>query len=147
MKYLHNFHHFLLESKYQEDTEEKGISSLDRMVYDEGGAAKRLLGQVFSGIKKISKGISNLFGDKNAEKMSLDDLEKNRSEILDKWGEGIRISGKNKKKDYEDFYRKYTSQGRDYFGEDFNLNSPRNREEIIYSRYARDARKYFTDDF
>jgi hypothetical protein len=147
MKYLYNFHHFLSESREQEDTEAKRISSLDRMVYDEGGAAKRLLGQFFSGIKKISKGISTLFGDKNAEKMSLDDLEKNRSEILDKWGEGIRISGKNKKKDYEDFYRRYTSQGRDYFGQDFDIEKPRNREEIIYSRYARGARKYFHDDF
>lgn len=148
MNNILNYSLFLKESKNQNDVDQDQTGpeyKIYQMSHDEGGAAKRLFGRLVGGIKAIGKGISNFFGDKDAEKMDLDGLEKNKKQILDKWGEGIKVSGKNTKKDGEEFYRQYDLRGREYFGRDFDLKNPRNREERIYSGYGRDASKYFDD--
>lgn len=112
-------------------------------VYDEGGAAKRLLTGAINAITGVSRGIADVFKKDDLANMDDKSLEGNREEVLSKWGEGIKTSGKNKKKDYEEFYTDAIVKGKKTFGGKYDINNPRNREERIYSDYISGAGKYF----
>lgn len=112
-------------------------------VYDEGGAAGRLLSRTINAITGVSRGIADVFKKEDISKMDDGSLEKNRDEILSKWGDGIRASGRNKQKDYEEFYTDAVIKGKKTFGGKYDINNPKNREERIYSDYISGAEKYF----
>lgn len=114
-----------------------------QMVYDEGGAAMRLLKGVAAGLNRIGQGISDLFDTGTASSMDYDKLDKNKESVLSKWGTNIKASGKNKEKDYEEFYRNAILKGRTTFGKDFDLKNPSGKEQELYRDYVYDATNYF----
>lgn len=112
-------------------------------VYDEGGAAKRLLGRAVNALTGVSRSIADVFKKDNLASMDDKSLENSKDEVLSKWGEGIKVEGKNKKKDYEEFYTNALIKGRKTFGRGFDLKNPKSREEKIYAEYISGADKYF----
>ena len=107
---------------------ETGEEKLYQMAYDEGGALQRLVKGAVEGLQKIGKGIADLFDSGKAASMDVDGLEKNKEQVLSRWGDSIKASGKNKDKDYEEFYRNAILKGRSPFGKGVDINNPEGSE-------------------
>lgn len=120
-----------------------GEERLNQTVYDEGGALQRLFKGTVEKVQSIGNGISDLFNSPKSQKFSVEDLTKNKTETLSKWGDSIKLSGKNKEKDYEDFYGDAVRKGRSQFGKDFNMGDAKTSEEKVYRDYVFGASKYF----
>jgi len=110
------------------------------MAEDPGGALGRLLGSVGIGISKAGKAIFGAIGDK------LPGGAKDEEEAFSRWGESIQASGKNKQKDYEDFYMKSIYSGKETFGSNFDVENPRTKDQRRYRDYLRRSRSYFDID-
>jgi len=104
------------------------------------GALGRILGGIGIGLSKAGKAIFGAIGDK------FNKGAKDERETFSGWGESIQSSGKNKKSDYEDFYKKYLSSGRKTFGSNFDPENPRTEDERQYRNYLRRSRSYFDID-
>jgi hypothetical protein len=102
-----------------------------------------LINQTLDVLTGLRDNIKGLFKSDKASSMTGDELQNNRDEILQKWGDDIRKTGKNREKDYEEFYRDALRRGRSSFGKNFNPESPKNREESLYVDYLNNAAKYF----
>jgi len=122
---------------------ETGEEKLYQMTYDEGGALQRLIKGAVEGLQKIGKGIADLFDSGKAASMDVDALEKNKEQVLSRWGDSIRASGRNKDKDYEEFYRNAILKGRSTFGKGFDINNPQGREQKLYKDYVFSSFDYF----
>lgn len=104
------------------------------------GALGRILGGIGIGLSKAGKAIFGAIGDK------FNSGSKGEEEAFSRWGESIQSSGKNKQKDYEDFYTKSIHSGKETFGPDFDVEKPRTREQRRYRDYLRRSRSYFDID-
>lgn len=120
-----------------------GEERLYQTVYDEGGALQRLVSGAAKKVQSIGQGISDLFNSPKISRLDSDGLKKEKTETLSKWGESIKTTGKNKEKDYEDFYRNAVRKGKMTFGDDFDINDPSTKEERVYRDYVFGASKYF----
>ncbi len=120
-----------------------GEERLYQTVYDEGGALQRLIKGPAEKVQSIGKGISDLFNSPKISKLDADDLKKNKTETLSKWGDSIKLTGKNKEKDYEEFYRDAIKRGKSTFGKDYDINDPSTKDERVYRDYVLGASKYF----
>ena len=125
---------------------ETGEEKLYQMAYDEGGALQRLVKGAVEGIQKVGKGIADLFDSGKAASMDADGLEKNKEQVLSRWGDSIKASGKNKEKDYEEFYRNAILKGRSTFGKKFDIRNPEGRDQKLYQDYVYSASNYFDVD-
>lgn len=161
MENLKNFNQFLSESRDPRDypgatdrikeirrriEAETGEEKIYQMTYDEGGALQRLVKGTVEKLQSIGKGIADLFDSGKAASMDIDGLEKNKEQVLSRWGDSIKASGKNKEKDYEAFYRDAILKGRSTFGKKFDINNPEGREQKIYRDYVYSASNYFDLD-
>ena len=119
----------------------RGYSSWAQvMAEDPGGALGRLLGAAGIGISKAGKAIFGAIGSK------LPKGSKDEEEVFSRWGESIQKSGKNKEKDYEDFYTRSLYSGKKTFGSDFDVEKPKTEDQRKYRDYLRRSRKYFDLD-
>ncbi len=107
------------------------------MTEDPGGALGRLLGAAGIGFSKLGKAIFGAIGSKFQKGT------KDEGEAFSRWGESIQASGKNKRRDYENFYSNSILSGRNSFGPDFDIENPRTDDEKKYRNYIRSSRKYF----
>ncbi len=123
-----------------------GEERLYQTVYDEGGALQRLVGGAAKKIQSIGQGISDLFNSPKVSKLEVGELRKQKGETLSKWGDSIKSTGKNKQKDYENFYKDAIIRGKSTFGKDFDINEPSTKEERVYRDYVFGASKYFDFD-
>jgi len=69
--------------------------------------------------------------------------KKKKGEVLQKWGEDIKKTGRNEEKDYEVFYKKSLENGRKTFGKDFDIENPKSEDEEVYADYVNSASKYY----
>ena len=122
---------------------EGGKDWYDAMAERPGQALQRLISGTASGIAGLGKGISNLFGKKIESDSKIKSIRGQKQEVLSKWGEEIKQSGKNKEEDYKDFYKEAVINGKKNFGKDFDLDNPKNEEEEDYVDYVKTARKYY----
>lgn len=155
MQNLKNFKKFILESNKDTGVNsrikeirrrieaETGEEKLYQMTYDEGGALQRLIKGAVEGLQKIGNSIADLFDSGKTAGMDVDGLEKNKEKVLSRWGDSIRASGRNKDKDYEDFYKNAILKGRSTFGKGFDINNPEGREQKLYKDYVFSASDYF----
>ncbi len=120
-----------------------GEERLNQTVYDEGGALQRLVKGTAQKLKNFGDGMSELFKSQKLKNRTTEDLRKDKKETLSKWGETIKTTGKNKEKDYEDFYGDALKRGKATFGKDFDINSPKSEEQRVYRDYVLGASKYF----
>jgi hypothetical protein len=120
-----------------------GTEKIYQMTYDEGGALQRLIGRAVEGLKTLGQEIADLFDSEKAAKMDVERLSKKKDDVLSRWGDSIKSSGKNKRREYEDFYRDAIRKGRSTFGKDFDINNPKGREQKIYQDYVFSATDYF----
>jgi len=74
--------------------------------------------------------------------LSKEELEERRKEAIKKWKEE-KLSGKVRDEDAEEFFKSGVLKGKKYFGEDYNILKPRNRDEEIYGDYVRDTMKSY----
>ena len=119
----------------------KGTSTWSQaMAENPGGALGRLVGAVGVGISKLGQAIFGAIGSKFAKGA------KDEEEAFSRWGESIQSSGKNKRKDYEDFYRNSLVSGRRTFGSEFDIENPRTSDQRKYKDYIRRSRQYFDID-
>lgn len=121
----------------------KGGDWLTAVADNPEGGLKRLLVGAVQGLLGISQSISDKFGNPDIKSKSKDYLVKNREETLEKWGENIEKSGKNKINDFEDFYKDAIFRGKKTFGNDFNIRKPKSEDEKIYVDYIENAFKYY----
>jgi len=122
---------------------EGGKDWYDAIAERPGQALQRLISGAASGVAGLGKGIFNLFGKKIEYDGKPKSLRGKKEEVLSKWGEEIKQSGKNKEEDYKDFYKEAVINGKKNFGKDFNLDNPKNEDEEVYVDYVRTARKYY----
>jgi len=84
------------------------------------------------------------YDDSRKEKYSDSEIERRKKELLDKWE---RENLENKEvtvEDAEEFYGSGVLAGKKKFGNDFNPEKPRGREEELYSSYMQDVmHKYY----
>ena len=120
-----------------------GEERLYQTVYDEGGALQRLVKGTVQKLKSFGDGMSELFKSQKLKTLNAEDLKRNKKETLSKWGDSIKASGKNKEKDFEDFYSDAIKRGKASFGKDFDINKPSSPEERVYRDYVFGASKYF----
>jgi hypothetical protein len=166
-----NFQEFLNESKYTESGNKnlvaKKIATMQNRakienpeveVFGYGGgkdyfdaanerpgqALQRLLSVTTSGLLGLGKGIANLFGKRTElEKYDTKTLRGKKREVLQKWGEDIKKTGKDEKKDYEVFYQKSIDNGKKSFGNTFDITNPKTEQEEIYADYVNSSAKYY----
>jgi hypothetical protein len=119
------------------------ISRFQAMAENPSGAGGRLLLRGLSLVQKIGKSIVDLFKIPFSGSGSLKDIESERPEYLEKWGNSIMKSGRNKKEDYEDFYEQAYVNGKKTFGKFFDLDFPDSEEAKVYSDYVRGARRFY----
>jgi hypothetical protein len=164
MNNIKDFKNFILESNDSNDgyrdSEDPKVREIRRRIesdqignelyntiYDEGGALKRMLGATGKTLAGIAGGIGDLvrdvFKNNKIAKSDSAELASKKKEVLSKWGEEIKSSGKNKQKDYEEFHHDAIVRGKKRFGGNFDINNPRNDDERVYSEYVLDASKYY----
>lgn len=122
---------------------EGGKDWYDAMAERPGQALQRLISGAAAGIAGLGKGISNLFGKKIDSGLRPKSIKRQKEEVLSKWGEEIKQSGKNKEENYRDFYKEAIVNGKKSFGKDFDFENPKNEDEEIYVDYVKTARKYY----
>lgn len=109
-----------------------------------GQALQRLLSITTSGLLGLGKGIANLFGKRTElEKYDAKTLRSKKGEVLQRWGEDIKKTGKDQEKDYNAFYQKSIENGKKSFGSDFDITNPRGEQEEIYADYVNSSSKYY----
>jgi hypothetical protein len=108
-----------------------------------GQALQRLVAGASSGIVGLGRGFANLFGKSELDKYDAKTLKGKKREVLQKWGEDIKKTGRNEEKDYEVFYKKSLENGRKTFGKDFDIENPRSEDEEVYADYVNSASKYY----
>lgn len=109
-----------------------------------GQAVQRLLAITTSGLLGLGKGVANLFGKRSElEKYDSKTLKSKKSEVLQKWGDDIKKTGKNEEKDYDAFYQKSIENGKKSFGNNFDIAKPKSEEEEIYADYVNSSSKYY----
>ena len=101
-----------------------------------------------NGVKNINRGgcgvFANLFGKRSdLEKYDAKTLKGKKREVLQKWGEDIKKTGRNEEKDHEIFYKKSIENGKKSFGKNFDIDNPKTEEEEIYVDYVKTAGKYY----
>jgi len=122
---------------------ETGAEKIYQMTYDEGGALQRLVKGAVEGLRSLGQGIADLFDSGKAASMDIEGLSKNKDQVLSRWGDSIRASGKNKRGEYETFYRDAIRKGKSTFGKDFDINNPQGRDQQLYRDYVFSATDYF----
>jgi len=123
---------------------EGGKDWFNAMAERPGQALQRLVASTASGLLGLGKGFANLFGKRSEfDKYDLKSLKSNKKEVLQKWGEDIKKTGKNEEKDYEVFYRKAILNGKKSFGKDFDIENPKTPDEDVYADYVNTASKYY----
>jgi hypothetical protein len=141
-----------IEDRYSRKDSETGIGDFSdsgararfqAMAEDPSGAPLRLIRMGLSLVQKVAKSIVDVFKMPFKGGDSLNDLKRQRENMLEKWGENITKSGRNTREDYEDFYSRAYDNGRKTFGYDFDLDSPDSEEGKVYSSYIRGARRFY----
>jgi hypothetical protein len=122
---------------------EGGKDWFDAMAEKPGQALQRLVAGASSGIVGLGRGFANLFGKSELDKYDAKTLKGKKREVLQKWGEDIKKTGRNEEKDYEVFYKKSLENGRKTFGKDFDIENPRSEDEEVYADYVNSASKYY----
>lgn len=161
MKNLIDYKEFLLNessSRYKryyykepEGAIEKIRQRLDNLTFrddevfggDPEDSLKRLVIGGLKGIFGVAQSISDKFGEASLKGKNLLGLKKKKEEALEKWGERLERSGKNKAEDFETFYKDAIIRGKRSFGKNFDIRNPRTDEERIYVDYIEDAIKYY----
>jgi hypothetical protein len=118
---------------------------MQSVVDDPEGGLLRLITGAAQSILKVGEVIADKFSDNSIKGKNKKELEKNREETLEKWGERLEKSGKNRASDFEIFYKDSIARGKKLFGKNFDLRNPKTEEEKIYSEYIEDAIKYYRD--
>jgi hypothetical protein len=122
---------------------EGGKDWYDAMAERPGQALQRLISGAASGIASLGKGISNLFGKKLDGDLDKKSLRGKKEEVLSKWGEDVKKTGRNKEQDYEGFYKEAIVNGKKSFGKNFDIDNPKSDEEEIYVDYVKTAKRYY----
>ena len=123
---------------------EGGKDWFDAMAEKPGQALQRLISGATSGLLGLGRGVANLFGkSSDLEKYDSKTLKGKKQEVLQKWGEDIKKTGRNEEKDYEVFYKKSIENGKKSFGKNFDIDNPKTEEEEIYADYVNSAGKYY----
>ena len=122
---------------------EGGKDWFDAAAERPGQALQRLVAGVSSGLVGLGRGFANLFGTSELDKYDAKTLKGKKGEVLQKWGEDIKKTGRNEEKDYEVFYKKSLENGRKTFGKDFDIENPKSEDEEVYADYVNSASKYY----
>ena len=123
---------------------EGGKDWFDAMAERPGQALQRLVSGAASGLLGLGRGVANLFGKRSdLERYDAKTLKGKKQEVLQKWGEDIKKTGRNEEKDHEVFYKKSIENGKKSFGKDFDIDNPKTEEEEIYVDYVNSAGKYY----
>ena len=122
---------------------EGGKDWFDAAAERPGQALQRLVAGVSSGLVGLGRGFANLFGKSELDKYDAKTLKGKKGEVLQKWGEDIKKTGRNEEKDYEVFYKKSLENGRKTFGKDFDIENPKSEDEEVYADYVNSASKYY----
>lgn len=141
-----------IEDRYSRRDSDKGLGDFSdsgararfqAMAEDPGGAPLRLIQMSLSLVQKVAKSIVDVFKMPFKGGDSLESLKRQKKDMLEKWGETITRSGRNRREDYEDFYSRAYDRGRRTFGDDFDLDYPSSEEGRVYSSYIRGARRFY----
>ena len=122
---------------------EGGKDWFDAAAERPGQALQRLVAGDSSGLVGLGRGFANLFGKSELDKYDAKTLKGKKGEVLQKWGEDIKKTGRNEEKDYEVFYKKSLENGRKTFGKDFDIENPKSEDEEVYADYVNSASKYY----
>lgn len=122
-----------------------GSSWMQSVADDPEGGLVRLISGAAQAVLGLGQAIADKFGDSTIKSKNKEDLEKNKKITLEKWGEKIEKSGKNKSSDFEIFYKDSIARGKKIFGKDFDIRNPKTDDEKIYVEYIEDAIKYYKD--
>lgn len=125
--------------------ETTGSDWMEAVADDPEGGLKRLLVGATQAILGVGQLISDKFGDIKLKGKNKEELSKYKEEALEKWGEKLHRSGKNRSSDFEVFYKDAIARGKKTFGKNFDLRNPKTDEEKIYAEYIEDAIKYYRD--
>lgn len=114
-------------------------------VSDIFGFAAKAISRIADWVTPDSEGSKKKeYDDSEGERYSDSEIERRKKDLLDKWERENLENKEVSANDAEEFYGSGVLAGKRKFGNDFNPEKPRSKEEELYSSYMEDVmHKYY----